>query len=245
MLTLLNVTLRAAAKHWRGAAIVIALAAGALFVHSWLKSRADAAKLQATLAAAQQQIDSAAAQEKQTDAQLSQQLAQIADLKQRVQTPQQAAAAILQALPPLPAPVTISVPPAAMPAGRQANSNVPAAPGANQAPAPSANNALLPSAPQPSGTTAATPPATATIPQQDLKPLYDYIEDCRATAADRDAARKNLADEQTQITALTAQRDAAVIAAKGGKFWARVRRNAKWFAIGAGVGGVVALAARH
>jgi hypothetical protein len=245
MLALLTNLLRAAAKHWREAAIVIALASGALFVHSWLKSRADAAKLQATLAAAQQQIDTAAAQEKQTDAQLSQQLAQIADLKQRVQTPQQAAAAILQALPPLPAPIAISVPPATVPAGRQANSNVPASPAADHAPAPSANNESLPSAPQPAGATAATPPATATIPQQDLKPLYDYIEDCRATAADRDAARKDLADEQTQITALTAQRDAAITAAKGGKFWTRVRRNAKWLAIGAGVGAVAVLAARH
>lgn len=245
MFTLLTTLLRGVAKHWRETAMVIAVAAGALFVHSWLKSRADAAKLQATLAAAQQQIDSAAAQEKQTDAQLSQQLAQIADLKQRVQTPQQAAAAILQALPPLPAPITLSMPPAAKPAGTQANSHFPASPTANQAPASSANNASLPSAPQPAGATAGTPPATATIPQQDLKPLYDYIEDCRATAADRDAARKDLADKQTQITSLMAQRDAAITAAKGGKFWTRVRRNAKWLAIGAGVGAVAALAARH
>ena len=243
MLTLLASLLRACAKYWREGAIVIVLATGALFVHSWLKSRADAAKLQATLAAAQQQIAWAASHEKQTDAQLSQQLAQIADLKQRVQTPQQAAAAILQALPPLPAPITLSVPPAAVPAGRQAISNAPAAPAANEA--PGANNASLPSAPRPAGTTAAMPPATATLPQQDLKPLYDYIEDCRATGADRDAARKDLADEQTQITALTAQRDAAITAAKGGKFWTRVRRNAKWLAIGVGVGAAAVLAAKR
>jgi len=245
MLTLLASLLRACAKYWREGAIVIVLATGALFVHSWLKSRADAAKLQATLMAAKQQIASAASHEKQTDAQLSQQLAQIADLKQRVQTPQQAAAAILQALPPLPAPVTLSVPPGAMPAGRQAIPSATAAPAANEAPAPSAHNASLPAAPEPAGVTPATPPATATIPQQDLKPLYDYIEDCRATAADRDAARKDLADEQTQITALTAQRDAAITAAKGGNFWTRVRRNAKWLAIGVGVGAAAVLAAKR
>jgi hypothetical protein len=239
MLSLLTITLRALAKHWREAAIVVALAAGALFLHSWRKARADAAKLAATLSAAQQQIDSAAAHEKQTDAQLSQQLAQIADLKQRVQTPQQAVAAILQSLPPLPAPVSITVPPA-----KDA--------GKSPAPAPQTNEAQNPNS-QASGpatlngpnSAPALAPATATIPQQDLKPLYDYIEDCRATAADRDAARKDLADEQTKVTALTTQRDAALAAAKGGKFWTRVRRNAKWLAIGAATGAIAALSARR
>jgi len=244
--TLLTATLRAIAKHWREAIIVIALIAGVLFLHSLLKSRADAAKLAATLSAAQQQIDSAASHEKQTDAQLAQQLAQIAALKQHVETPQQAAAAILKALPALPAPITLTLPSAAS----QKAGAIPAASGAttNPATAPSTSpnattpTTALPAAPSPA---TAAPPATATIPQQDLKPLYDYIEDCRATAADRDAARKDLSDAQTQITALTTQRDAAVTAAKGGKFWTRVRRNAKWFAIGAGVGGVAVLAARH
>jgi hypothetical protein len=249
MLTLLTATLRGIAKHWREAVLVSALLAGALFLHSWRASRDAAEKLAATLSAAQRQIDSAASQEKQTDAQLSAQLAQIAALKQQVQTPQQAAAAILKALPPLPAPITLTMSAGASPqksAGATGASVSPAGAASNS----SANStssatppaATLPSAPSPATT---TPPAIATIPQQDLKPLYDYIEDCRATAADRDAARKDLSDAQTQITALTTQRDAAVTAAKGGKFWTRVRRNAKWFAIGAGVGGVAVLAARH
>jgi len=227
-MTILFNSIRFLTRHWREAIIVIALAGGGLFVRSWLVSRAAAAKLAATLAAAQHQIDAAESHEKQTNAQLSQQLAQIAALRQSVQTPQQAAAAILKALPALPAPIALNVPSGT--AAPQKSAAPPAAATATN------STAALPDAPS---------PATATIPQQDLKPLYDYIEDCRATTADRDAARKDLADAQTQITALTTQRDAAVTAAKGGKFWARVRRNAKWFAIGAGVGGVAILAARH
>ncbi|MGO9642175.1 MAG: hypothetical protein ACLP1Y_12830 [Candidatus Acidiferrales bacterium] len=239
MLTLLAAFLSAIAKHWREAAIVVALAAGALFLHSWRKSRADAATLAAMLNAAQQQIDSAAAQEKQTDAQLSQQLAQIADLKQRVQSPQQAAAAILQSLPPLPAPVSIT-----MPLAKDVGKSSSPAPQTNE---PQSVRTQVPGPIDPNGSNSAPAlaPATATIPQQDLKPLYDYMEDCRAAAADRDAARKDLADEQTKVTALTAQRDAALAAAKGGKFWTRVRRNAKWLAIGAATGAIAALAARR
>ncbi len=85
------------------------------------------------------------------------------------------------------------------------------------------------------------PPAIATIPQSDLKPIFDAIEDCRACSAQLDAARADLRDEHDKIAALTTQRDAAVQAAKGGGFWKRVKRGAKWFAIGVGVG--VALAA--
>jgi hypothetical protein len=238
---LLEKTVLTLIKHWRIAIFVIAIIAGALFVRSWLASRDAAARLAATLSAAQQQIDSAAAQEKQTDAQLSAQLSQIAALKQQVQTPQQAAAAILKALPALPAPITLTLPAAADAPQKSGAATNPGVASSTSSAATRTPAATLPAAPSPA---TALPPATATIPQQDLKPLYDYIEDCRATSADRDAARKDLSDAQTQITALTTQRDAAVSAAKGGKFWARVRRNAKWFAIGAGAGGVAVLAAR-
>ena len=41
-----------------------------------------------------------------------------------------------------------------------------------------------------------TPPATITVPQADLKPLYDDLQDCRANSIQYDAAKKDLADEQ-------------------------------------------------
>ena len=82
----------------------------------------------------------------------------------------------------------------------------------------------------------------AQIPVADLKPLFDYVQDCRACQAELAASRQDAADDATKIAALTRERDAAVTAAKGGTFLRRLRRNALWFAIGA-AGGYVA--AKH
>jgi hypothetical protein len=79
-------------------------------------------------------------------------------------------------------------------------------------------------------------PASVSIPQADLKPLYDEIQDCRATEMESDATKKDLADEKTQIAALLRERDVAVAAAHGGAFWVRLKRDIKWFAIGIAVG---------
>jgi len=88
-------------------------------------------------------------------------------------------------------------------------------------------------------------PATISIPQPDLKPLYDSLQDCRACQLDRDAAKQNLADEQAKVTSLTRERDAAIAAAHGGTFWVRVKRATKWFAIGVAVGTAVTVAAHR
>jgi hypothetical protein len=90
-----------------------------------------------------------------------------------------------------------------------------------------------------------TPPATITIPQADLKPLYDDLQDCRANAIEIDAVKKDLADEHARTAALTQERDSAIAAAKGGTFWMRLRRGAKWFAIGAAAGAAATAIARH
>jgi hypothetical protein len=88
-------------------------------------------------------------------------------------------------------------------------------------------------------------PAIISIPQLDLKPLYDDLQDCRATALDNAAAQKNLADEKLQAAALTKERDAAVTAAHGGSLWTRLKREAKWFAIVIVIGAGAAVAARR
>ena len=74
---------------------------------------------------------------------------------------------------------------------------------------------------------------TAEIPAADLKPLYDYVQDCRACQAQLVAAKQNQTDDAAKLQAMTRERDAAITAAKGGTFWRRLRRNAEWFAIGA------------
>jgi hypothetical protein len=90
-----------------------------------------------------------------------------------------------------------------------------------------------------------TPPATISIPQVDLKPLYDDLQDCRASALENDATKKDLAGEQARTASLTRERDTAIAAAHGGTFWVRLKRSAKWFAIGVAAGAAAAAVARH
>ena len=90
-----------------------------------------------------------------------------------------------------------------------------------------------------------TPPAEASIPQADLKPIYDDLQDCRACQAQLSAAQNDLADEHLKVTALTTQRDAAVKAANGGRLWSRMRQAAKWLVIGAVIGAAGAVASSH
>jgi hypothetical protein len=90
-----------------------------------------------------------------------------------------------------------------------------------------------------------TAPASVSIPQSDLKPLYDSLQDCRACALERDATKKDLADEQTRVAALTRERDAAVAAAHGGNFWARLKHATKWFVIGVAAGAAATAATHH
>lgn len=78
-----------------------------------------------------------------------------------------------------------------------------------------------------------SPSCTVQIPSADIKPLYNYVQDCRECQLRLNAANQNLADNATKIAALTRERDAAIAAAKGGTFWRRLRRNFLWFAIGA------------
>jgi hypothetical protein len=90
-----------------------------------------------------------------------------------------------------------------------------------------------------------TSPATITVPQADLKPLYDDLQDCRADAIHLDTIKKDLADEQARSESLMRERDSAIAAARGGTFWLRLKRSAKWFAIGAAVGAAAGAVARH
>ena len=190
------------------AAAIAALVAIALATKSWQDQRQLASKLTATLATQANQIKQAADREQQRTVQLTAALATIASQKHQVQTPQQAAAAIPGALPPLPLPVKIDLPDLSQSSKQSA-------------------------------------PATISIPQPDLKPLYDSLQDCRVCALQRDAAKQNLADEQAKVAALTRERDAAIAAAHGGTFWIRLKRATKWFAIGVAAGAAVTAAARH
>jgi len=88
-------------------------------------------------------------------------------------------------------------------------------------------------------------PASISIPQSDLIPLYDSLQDCRACALERDVTKKDLADEQARVAALARERDAAIAAAHGGNFWSRLKHATKWFMIGVAAGATAAAASHH
>jgi hypothetical protein len=86
---------------------------------------------------------------------------------------------------------------------------------------------------------------SAQIPAADLKPLFDYVQDCRSCQVQLAAAKQNAADNAARLTAVTRERDAAVATAEGGTFGQRLRRNALWFVVGAGAGAAAVCGTGH
>jgi hypothetical protein len=198
------------------AAAILGLVAVAIVGGSWIGAREEAIKLKATLDAQNAVISDAGKREAQRDAALKDSLAAVEDLRKRTQTPQDAIRALPQVLP-LPQPITLNLPAAVLQAD------------------PS-RAGLKPDAPV---------PQTATIPAADLKPLFDFAATCKECQQKLAAATADKVDDAVKITALTKERDAAVTAAKGGSKWQRMKRAAKWFAIGAGAGAIAAAAAHR
>ena len=89
------------------------------------------------------------------------------------------------------------------------------------------------------------PLTTISIPQPDLVPLYDELQDSRETKVQSDALQKDLSDEKARSAALLHERDAAIKSAHGGSFLTRLKHSAKWFAIGVAAGAAITAATRH
>lgn len=239
-----------------GAAVLMAggvlAVAGCFAYRDW---RTDSAKLQNTLATQQQAVSAAQQRERTRDEQLASTLAEIAAVKAKTQTPAQ----ILQVLPrylPLPEPLRPAE--TMMIAGQESNpgASVESTGGRNSA--PNGNNTMKGSTEGNSAEPALGASQTATadaasggllrggkntaggvlLPSSDLKPLFDYVQDCRACQAKLATTQQDLADEQSKEKALVAQRGALIKAAKGGGFWKRVKHNAKWFGAGMLAGGI-------
>jgi hypothetical protein len=200
------------------AILLSALLIATLAAHAWFAARADQQRLQSALASEKQLLDAADSRERARAATLNDTLAQIDALKRATQTPTQIVRDLPQYLS-LPQPITLASP--ASPADTTTQQGT----GRSEKPA--------------SVPTAATPlpgAPSAQLPAADLKPLYNYVQDCRACQAQLAAARLNSADDATKIAALTHERDAAITAAKGGGLWLRLRLNALWFVVGAASG---------
>ena len=239
-------------KYFHGIYLAIILAllvAGAFLFRTWLESHDDQLRLHSTLDAQKQLLDDADARERQRAATLKQTLAQIDSLKRATQTPVQ----VLQDLPKylqLPQPITLSsspIPPARSEAAQQGTDA-----------SPKKGSGAIPDSAPPASIAnhqtsidgslgAGEPPSApvAQIPGSDLKPLYDYIQDCRACQARLASAKQNAADDAAKLAALTRERDAAIQASKGGSFWTRLRRNARWFIAGATAGAAALCATGH
>ena len=237
--------------------ILLAVLLAAMAFHAWLTEHDDRLRLQATIATQKQALDAADTRERDRAATLKDTVAQIDALKRATQSPAQ----IIRDLPkylPLPQPITLSSPDSTSPAARQGTAQYEAAPCAGKMGCPSpaapsittleeagsqapelstsptqANQPELPDAP------------TAQIPAADLKPLFDYVQDCRSCQAQLSAAKQNSADNATKLAALTRERDAALTVAKGGTFWQRLHRNALWFVIGVGAGAATVCGTGH
>lgn len=153
-------------------------------------------------------------------------LAAIAQTKRETVTPAQ----VIRELPSviqLPAPISLSSPSPAQSVGAARDNNNPLrqSSGGEQ---PVATGAFS-SAPEGTG---------ATIPAVDLKPLFDRLADCKACDA-------QVAEDRLTIQQVTAERDAAVKAAKGGSFWTRVKHDAKVIGVTLAIGAAVGYAAHR
>ena len=204
---------------WAKVAVVGALlVSSGLLVRSWLEARDARVQLQAELAAqkaiidqAQQQINAVVQQQKDRDAALQQQLQGMQAAVAQVKT----AADIARWIPTQAALLT---------GGQPINIHIPPATPQNP-----------------------TPDAVAVIPQADLPAIRDAIEGCKECKVTLATAQQDLVSKGQQLKlageqlfATQRERDAAVKAAAGGGFWVRVKRGAKWFAIGGAIGYVAA-----
>lgn len=199
------------------ALLVLVIVFLAIAGRAWLQERDARTKAEATQAAQQQvitaaqsKIDSAAADQKQTAAWLQQQLAALQAQKQQPPTPPQFVVDMQKAIPNLP-----QAPQVVTPAPVQQTVN--------------------------GKTETVQPPAAVEIPAADLPALQAYKLNCDATGLKLDACTKTGADLQvqlagteTQLGAMTKERDSWKTAAKGGSIWSRVGRNLKCLAISGG-----------
>lgn len=218
--------------------IVLGVTAVALLLMSlqaWRAQREAAGKLNTALDAQQKLINQAGGREAQREQSLKTALSEIAKLKAHTRTSEQ----VLKELPKylsLPQPIVANpslkeqmnkemVPKP----NEQLTDSGDAGVAAHDSTAPhQASNSAAP--------TQSTEESSTEMPEQDLRPLFNFVQDCRVCDAKLDAAQSDAADQSAKITALTGQRDLALDSAKGGTVWYRLRSHLRWLAAGAALG---------
>ena len=228
----------------RIAELAVTLILIASIIFAWREARNDRAQLQSQLAAANQALTAATTRQQDRDSKLSDALSTIAKDKSAPASTDQLLAGITSEAG-LPTPLILHPTPTT-----SAGTNTPTGTKGNQSPSDSLqpNATAMQSADNTTSavSTATKLPATpdVKIPAADLRPLYDYMLDCKACQAKLSVAQADLSDEKSKTAALTKSRDAAVRAANGGSILQHTLRAAKWFALGA-VAGAIAAKAHH
>jgi hypothetical protein len=218
--------------------LLAAVAAVGLLADAWRSARHDSQQLAATLASQNAIIQQANSQEKQRDSKLASVLAEIHAAKLSVHSPQQAAEKLPDVLPLLPLPLSIHFPDLSAKPRDSAPKSLEAPPEPLHSPSKPPDSPSERRANDP-------PPASISIPQPDLVPLYNALQDCRASQAQSATLEKDLSDEKTRSASLAHERDAALTAANGGPMLQRLKRATKWFAIGLATGAALAAASHH
>ncbi|HKV49348.1 MAG TPA: hypothetical protein VJN69_14740 [Candidatus Acidoferrales bacterium] len=211
--------------------IALGLAAVCIAVDSWLTVKDAQRQLTNAFANEQNLIAQSDATKRQQEDDLKNLLSVIESLKAKIRTPSQ----VIKELPkylPLPAPISVA---------RQRDGSLGQAQGTGSArlrPEKAKNWTGLPDfryetsvAPKLRSSSVRDYGVAAKIPVEDLKPLFDFAQDCRACEAELEAAQKTAADDSVKIKALTRERDLAVHAEKG-TLWHRMRQDMVWFAFG-------------
>jgi len=204
-------------KLWRVSLVLGGILLAAFVVRQDIAWRKERGRLESEIRAAQDAARAAESRQRHRDAELQQDLRQIAERKRSVKTPRE----VIQALPqelPLPAPITLPAEHVRRPESSQR--------------AGAAGEAQAHEHP------------AAVLPIEDLKPLYDFAMDCRACQAQLTASEANLADERLKRMATERELGAETKLARGGGFWRRAGRAAKWFLVGAAAGAIAASARR-
>lgn len=75
-------------------------------------------------------------------------------------------------------------------------------------------------------------PSQTIIPTESVKPLFDRLADCNNFEHSLNACQETRTDLEKQLAAERQAKADILKAYKGGSFGTRVRRNAKWMAIG-------------
>lgn len=200
------------------AGIIAVLIVGGITLGAYVAMKENVARADQVKQDVQDQI-------KTLQTELNKSLAQIAQDKKQVKTPQEIVRMIPRyvTLPSLPrlgdSPTDI---------GQRDGQNAPMVSGAN-APDKQPSQAL-PDAPSAS--------QGLYFPPEDVKPLFDHLADCKANEL-------KLGECQAEIPLLTKRAEAAEKAMKGGGFWHKLKSNGKWFFIGAAAGGATAAILKH